>query len=253
MEVESVIIRSRALTQMLGYAIEVYKNECTGVLMGDSFRTAGKVVINSAVALQTAEREYTGVTPKWHRYDRITEVLSFLSLDWIVGEFHSHTDYRNKRPSYRLSDPDKEYIQSIHHTGEIELVIALYRKKRKREWEYTNNARVLKGTLGKYSIEIGAYYKSDENDSGTLSEIWCPIVEIANIASELDMSPSPGYIFSYIPPQFHAGRFRKLTRLIRKYEDKVISTLDFEAGEDLLQEKIQPLMQEIAALSEIYG
>jgi len=253
MEVESVIIRSRALTQMLGYAIEVYKNECVGVLMGDSFRTAGKVVINSAVALQTAKREYTGVTPKWPRYNRITEVLSYLSLDWIVGEFHSHTDYRNEKPSYRLSESDREYIQSIHHTGEIELVIALSRKTRKKQWDYINKGRVLKGTLGKYNVEMGAYYKAYDEDSGTLSEIWCPIVEIANLASELEMSPSPGYIFSYIPPQFHAGRFRKLTRLIRKYEDKVVSTLDYDAGEDLLQEKIHPLMQEIAALSEIYS
>jgi len=253
MEIESVIIRSRALTQMLGYAIEVYKNECAGVLMGDSFKTAGKVVINSAVALQTAEREYTGVTPKWPRYNRITEVLSFLSLDWIVGEFHSHTDYRNEKPSYHLSDGDKEYIKAIHQPGEIELVIALYKKKRKRDWEYTNKDQVLKGTLGEYSIEIGAHYKADENDGGTLSEIWCPIVEVANLATELGLSPSPGYIFNYIPSQVHAGRFRKLIRLIRKYEEKVISTLDYDVGEDLLQERIAPILKEIAAMSDIYG
>ncbi len=42
MQVDSVLIRARALTQILGYAIEVYKQECTGVLMGDSV-----IVINA--------------------------------------------------------------------------------------------------------------------------------------------------------------------------------------------------------------
>jgi len=47
MEIDNVMIRANAFTQMLGYAIEVYKRECTGVLMGDVFRTARKVAVNS--------------------------------------------------------------------------------------------------------------------------------------------------------------------------------------------------------------
>jgi len=48
MEIDNVMIRANVFTQMLGYAIEVYKRECTGVLMGDVFRTERKVVVNSA-------------------------------------------------------------------------------------------------------------------------------------------------------------------------------------------------------------
>lgn len=48
MEIDNVMIRANAFTQMLGYAIEVYKRECTGVLMGNVFHTARKVVVNSA-------------------------------------------------------------------------------------------------------------------------------------------------------------------------------------------------------------
>ncbi len=252
MEIDNVMIRAPAFTQMLGYAIEVYKRECTGVLMGDVFRTARKVVVNSAIALQTADRSYTGVQPKWHRYDRIAEVISFLSLDWILGEFHSHTDHRNKKPSYRLSEPDREYVLENHDVGGIEVVIALYKKKRQKKWDYTNKGRILKGTLGKYNIEIGAHFKKNENNDGTLTEVWIPITKVANIASDIGLSPLPGYIFDYIPPQLHAGRYRKLVRLIRKYENQIIKTEDPDAGEELL-DRIRAMMEEIAALSKIYG
>ncbi|MFW9789437.1 MAG: hypothetical protein ACFFE1_17350 [Candidatus Thorarchaeota archaeon] len=253
MHVESVVLRARALTQILGYAIEVYKKECAGVLMGDAFKSAKKVVVNSAIALQTAKRGYTRVDPNWNRFKRVEEVLSFLSLDWILGEFHSHTDSGGEKPSFRLSPDDRDYIRESYYQGEVELVVVLSKKKRKSEWKYTNNDCVLKGTLGDYNIELGAHFKADEEDGGTLSEIWCPIVEVAALAYELDLSPAPGYIFDYIPPEFHAARYRKLTRLIRKYEDLVITKMDLESGEELLYGSIQPLMKEIGALSDIYG
>ncbi len=32
--IDTVLVRARAFTQILGYAIEVYKHECMGVLLG---------------------------------------------------------------------------------------------------------------------------------------------------------------------------------------------------------------------------
>jgi len=249
--IDVVLVRARAFTQMLGYAIEVYKQECAGVLMGDVFGTAGKVVVNSVVALQSADRGYTGVRPIQHRYDRITQVLSFLSLDWILGEFHSHTDYKGQEPSYRLSEEDREYIYTNHYAGEMEMVVALGEKKRTKPWGYIHNKRVLRGTLGNYDVEIGVYYKADDEDDGTLTEVRVPVTEIANIATEIGLPPSPGYIIEYIPPQFHASRYRKLVRSIQKYEDKLIKTGNPDAGKDLLA-SIERMMRELAAVSEVY-
>jgi len=252
LRIDTVLVRGRALTQILGYAIEVYKKECTGVLMGDIFETAHKVVVSSAVALQSAERGFSHVDPTGPRYKRVSDVLSFLSLDWILGEFHSHTQWGTQDPSYRLSPEDQEYILNNHYTSDIEIVVALKDRTRTSDWDYIDQTRVLKGTLGDHDIRIAAYYKADEDDTGTMTEIWAPIIEIANMANDLNLAPDSGFIFNLIPLEFHRSRYRKLVRLIRKYEDKMIQTTNPEEGEDILNE-IEPLMKEVAAIDEIYG
>ncbi len=251
MEIETVFVRAPAFAQMLGYAIEVYKRECTGVLMGDIFGSAGKVVVNSVVALQSSERRYTSVEPNFRRYARIEEVLAFLSWDFIVGEFHSHTDFGGIPPTCRLSEDDREYIRENREDGEVEIVVALRKKKRARGWRYVRADSILRGTLGEYDVEIGAYFKASEDDDGTLAEIWVPITQIANIAAEEHLSPQRGYIFGEIPEQFPLPRYRKLVRLIRMYEDKLIRTQDPDEGEELLDE-ITLLMREIVSISRIY-
>ena len=252
MRIDKVLVRGRALTQILGYALEVYKKECTGVLMGDIFETAGKVVVNSAVALQSAERGFTHVTPDAPRYERISNVLSFLSLDWILGEYHSHTQWGAQDPGYSLSPDDREYILENHYVGDIEIVVALKDKSRRSDWVYIDQGRVLKGTLGNHDVKIAVYYKANEDDDGTMTEIWAPIIKIANMAYDLELAPDSGFIFNLIPPAFHKSRYRKLVRLIRKYEDRMIQTTNPDEGDEILDE-IEPLMKEIAALDEIYG
>jgi len=249
--VERVFVRSRPLTQILGYAIEVYKKECAGVLLGDIMETANKIVVNSAVALQSAERGFNYVQPKDHKYQRISEVLSFSSLDWIVGEFHSHTDFRGRKPSYRLSPEDREYISKHHHTGEVELVLSLKRTNRDFPWAYIDQNRVLSGTIGEYFFQFAAYSKENEEDTGSLTEIWCPIEAVIDIAQEFEIALKPGYIFGFIPREFHRGRYRKLVRLIRKYEEKVIQKADEDAGMTELAQ-IKLLMKELSLMSNLY-
>lgn len=252
MRIDTVLIRGRALTQILGYAIEVYKRECTGVLLGDIFESKQKVVVNSAVALQSAERGFSHVAPSGHRYDRVQDVLAFLSLDWILGEFHSHTQWGTQKPGYALSKDDRDYILENHYVGDIELVVALKDRGRASDWNYIDGERVLRGTLGLHDVKIAAYYKADEDDDGTMTEVWAPITRIADLAKETEVAPDSGFIFGPIPHQFHRGRFRKLIRLIRGYEDRIFRTMDPDSGDEILYE-IGPLFEEIAALDEIYG
>jgi proteasome lid subunit RPN8/RPN11 len=249
MEVEDLLIRGRALTQILGNAIEVYKHECAGVLLGDIFTSAKKAVVNSAVALQSAKRGFSHVETSDKRYARIEEVLSFLALDWIVGEFHSHTDWGQAKPSYQLSDIDEKYIFENHYPGEIEIVVCLRRKRRNYPWGYIDQERVLRGTLGDYEVEIAAYCLS--GDEIAQSSVWAPITEVANLANEVGLAPKFGYIFEFIPPEFNKNKFRQLVRLIRKYEDITIKTMDIDAGEDTLS-SIEKMIQEVAAITDIY-
>ncbi len=249
MEIEDVLIRGRALTQILGYAIEVYKRECTGVLLGDVFTSRKKMVVNSAVAMQSAKRGYSRVETSDMRYNRIDEVLSFLSLDWILGEFHSHTDWGDQRPDYHLSEGDIGYINENKYLGEIELVVSLEKKGRNYSWDYIDQDRVLRGTLGDYEIKIAAYCKTSYDI--IQSSVWVPIIEVANMANEIGLAPKTGYILEFIPPEFNKNKYRQLVRLIQKYENQTISTMDLDENEDIL-EKIEKIIQEVAAIIDIY-
>ncbi len=249
MDVDCVFLRGRALTQILGYAIEVYKQECTGVLLGDIFETRNKIVVNSAIALQSAERAFSHVTTSDKRYERITEVLSFLALDWLVGGFHSHTEWGGNRPSYQLSEEDIEYMDKMYFPGEIEIVVAIRDKRRNYAWGYIDDNRVLRGTIGDYEVRLAAHCNAE--DEVYLTEVWAPIIEIANVANEIGLAPKDGYIFEFIPPEFNKNKFRRLVRLVRKYEDVLIQKADEDSGAPLLDE-ITLLMREIAALTNIY-
>ncbi len=63
-----------------------------GRTVGDTFTTTGKIVINSVVALQSADRQFTSVAPRQHRYERITDVL--LLKDGTARRKFFFMDYR---------------------------------------------------------------------------------------------------------------------------------------------------------------
>ena len=84
-----------------------------------------------------------------------------------LGYFHSHPQYGRNIGIPKLSEGDIESMRA----GELELVIAINdSKRRSREETYAG----LKGTLGKYRIELSGFYKRKSDDEIKQYRIICP-------------------------------------------------------------------------------
>ena len=132
-------------------SIEVYKLECHGTLLG--MKTRGRIIVEFAIPFQAAERKFSEVTPNWRRELKVTEILPDIIHLEKVGYFHSHPQFGSTRGKPELSDLDKEYMA----LGNVELVVAINDQKKSVLWSETKKG--LSGTLGKYHVVIGGFYK----------------------------------------------------------------------------------------------
>ena len=132
-------------------AVEVYKKECFGLLLG--YRISGKFIVEQAIPYQSVKRGHSWTELRADKWKVITEILKhFPKLD-VIGDFHSHTMYRDARATVALSNDDIEYMVK----EELQIVIAVNEFKRPRPLRVQFDHTV-SGNLDKYQFKIAAYY-----------------------------------------------------------------------------------------------
>lgn len=149
-----VFIEEQAFVGMLLSAIEVYRHECYGILLGHSDR--GNWVVETVIPYLTADRSPSGVEVRWRRERRLGEALGLLSTRQVVGDYHSHTAWGSRRGLSTLSNVDVESMAQ----DEVQVVIAVNDRVRTQPWRYLRDGS-LSGTLGDYHIKIAAYSFED--------------------------------------------------------------------------------------------
>ena len=158
-------------------SVEVYKKECFGLLLG--YRTSQKYIVEHAVPYQSAKRGHKWIEMRSDKWKVIQEVLeNFPKLD-MIGDFHSHTMYRDVKADVTLSEDD------IIHTypDELQIVIAVNENRRSMAWT-SNPDHTISGTINGFHFKLAAYYFSAEEtdtpkkESGSprLARIVCPFV-----------------------------------------------------------------------------
>jgi proteasome lid subunit RPN8/RPN11 len=162
-----VFLSNKAFMGLVLSAIEVYRNECLGSLLGYNIRN--RIVVESVIPYQTAKRKPTGVEPNWKRESRVQEILPNLIQLQHVGYFHSHTQWGKQKASTKLSDPD---IEGMIPT-QIEIIVAVNDSKRKTEWY--QSGKELGGSIGKYHLRLACHYKR-KNGTITQYPILCPYI-----------------------------------------------------------------------------
>lgn len=162
-----VIINEDAFISMVTAAVETFPDETLGVLIG--LRKADKVMVQYAIAYQTAKRTRRSVEahPKLsRRMDLFLEKVTHLE---VVGDFHSHPEVDvDKKSSIKLSEPDKESIR-INNLG---IVIAIDKDGRKLEWRHLPKGS-LKGSVFPYTLKITTWLKTPEKHFKIAKNI-CP-------------------------------------------------------------------------------
>jgi proteasome lid subunit RPN8/RPN11 len=157
-----VYLNENVLMGMVLSTVEVFKKECFGMLLG--YRADGKYIVEHAIPYQSVRRGHNWTELRSDKWKIMQGILrNFPKLD-ILGDYHSHTMYRDIRASVTLSEDDIAYMEP----HELQIVVAINQHEHRRAWSWSVNAdRTLSGWIDRYHFRIAAYYYDRQSINGT--------------------------------------------------------------------------------------
>jgi proteasome lid subunit RPN8/RPN11 len=161
-----VYISANAFWALLVSAIEVYKKECYGILLG--YRDQSIYIVEHALSYQTAERRHTSVERNGRASKRMHKFLGNLPHLSLIGDFHSHTGWGGLRGVGHPSETDIGDMAAEH----LYIIIVANDKRRSSTWQY-NGDGTLSGTVDDYHFRLSAYYLSSSSRPRR-ANIFCP-------------------------------------------------------------------------------
>ena len=99
-------ISQNAFWGLLISAVEVYKRECFGLLIGYRDRKGPEemYIVEHAVPFQSAGRKHKGVVSNPRAHKRIERFLEAIPQLSVIGDFHSHTMWGYSKAASHPSD-----------------------------------------------------------------------------------------------------------------------------------------------------
>jgi len=164
-----VYLSEKAFLGLVLSAIEVYKKECIGALLG--YNAYRRIVVEYVIPFQAAERKPSQAEMNWKRELKIKEILSKICQLKHVGYFHSHTQWGKIKGETKLSDDDIKNMEPL----QIEIIIAVNDAKKEIKWNTSVSGEELYGTIGRYYLKLACYYKSKKGRIKRY-KILCPYV-----------------------------------------------------------------------------
>ncbi len=164
-----VYLGEAALVSLLVSSAEVYKKECYGTLLG--YRTDNRILVEHAIPYQSAQRKHSEVCLGARSRRIIDEVLGGLPKFKVLGEYHSHPMFGERRANIRLGALD-----TIDMNGDdVQIIVAINDKKRRQPWRIRTDA-AMSGTYANYHFSIGAYVYPGRAKRGNpiLAPLFCP-------------------------------------------------------------------------------
>lgn len=157
-----VYLNENVLMGMVLSTVEVFKKECFGMLLG--YRADGKYIVEHAIPYQSVRRGHNWTELRSDKWKIMQGILrNFPKLD-ILGDYHSHTMYRDIRASITLSEDDITYMEP----HELQIVVAINQHEYCRAWSWSLNIdRTLSGWIDRYHFRIAAYYYDRQSINGT--------------------------------------------------------------------------------------
>jgi len=157
-----VFLEKEAFLGLLLSAVETYKRECFGSLLG--YATENRIIVELTIPTQVAERKFSTVEPDWKRLAQSKKILSQHTTYSHLGYFHSHPQFGKRRYGTAQSSKD---IESMGNS-ELEIIVAINDRLRSQKWTIVQ--KELRGSTEEHSIRMAAYYRDSD---GEISK--CPI------------------------------------------------------------------------------
>jgi hypothetical protein len=161
-----VHLSEMAFTSMVLAALEAYKKETYGLLLGH--RTNRGLVVQFAVPYQTADRHTSWVQRNENAHQRMENFLQNFHHISLIGDFHSHIERRGQKALCRLSSLDKKGLSS----NDVCMVLALNSRQKYQAWKL-NRDGILSGTVDDFFVKVGAWSGSN-NGHSLKAPLFCP-------------------------------------------------------------------------------
>ncbi len=163
-------ISQNAFWGLLISAVEVYKRECFGLLIGYRDRRGPDemYIVEHAVAYQTAGRRHKGVVSNPRAHKRIERFLSNIPQLSVIGDFHSHTMWGYSRAASHPSDTDVAGMVPEN----VYVIVSVNDRLREVPWNYNDDGS-LSGTTDDHYFRLTAYTVTASGEPRRTS-ILCP-------------------------------------------------------------------------------
>jgi proteasome lid subunit RPN8/RPN11 len=147
-------VSQNAFWGLLISAVEVYKRECFGLLIGYRDRRGPKdmYIIEHALPYQSAGRRHKGVVSNPRAHRRIERFLQNIPHLSVIGDFHSHTMWGYSRAASHPSDTD---LEGMEPEG-VYLIVSINDRLREVPWNYNDDGS-LSGTTDDHYFRLTAY------------------------------------------------------------------------------------------------
>ena len=163
-------ISQNAFWGLLISAVEVYKRECFGLLIGyrDRSGTEEMYIVEHALPFQTAGRRHRGVVSNPRAHRRIERFLESIPQLSVIGDFHSHTMWGYSRAASRPSDTDLQGMAPEN----VYIILSVNDRLRVVPWSYNDDGS-LSGTTDDHYFRLTAY-KVAASGEHRRTPILCP-------------------------------------------------------------------------------
>jgi len=147
-------ISQNAFWGLLISAVEVYKKECFGLLIGYRDRRGPEdmYIIEHALPYQTAGRRHKGVVSNPRAHKRIERFLHTIPQLSVIGDFHSHTMWGYSRAASHPSDTDLEGMTPEN----VYIIVSINDRLREVPFNYNDDGS-LSGTTDDHYFRLTAY------------------------------------------------------------------------------------------------
>ncbi len=154
-----VYIEKEPFLIMVVAAIETFKRECLGYILGHKpTRKRNSFVITSAVAVQLAtKRKNTEVQQSLLSVKNMIDgcFKKYPNLFKNLGDFHSHPEWGKHKSPADLSKRDSKAM--VKEKIPISIIIAISSINKDRVLWQSSYDEGVKGSLGKYKFHVKAY------------------------------------------------------------------------------------------------
>jgi proteasome lid subunit RPN8/RPN11 len=163
-------VSQNAFWGLLLSAVEVYKRECFGLLIGYRDRRGLEeiFIVEHAVPFQTAGRRHKGVVTNPRAHKRIERFLRNIPQMSVIGDFHSHTMWGYSRAASYPSATDVAGMSG----GNVYVIVSVNDKLRGVPWKYNDDGS-LSGTTDEHHFRLTAYTVNGAGEARRV-KLLCP-------------------------------------------------------------------------------